>query len=71
MAKSKKTEKITTTHQFSVEGILNVDNLCNEMISIELEDEGEVDLCDYIKKFNTQNVKIIITNKTEELVDEE
>lgn len=70
MAKSKLSEKITNTHQFSVEGVLNVDELKEGIIIAEVEDEGEVDLVNYIKKFNGENVKIVITNKVEESPEE-
>ena len=71
MAKSKLSEKITTTHQLSVEGTLNVDNLTEGSIIAELEDEGEKDIVDLIKKFNGEYVKIVITNKTEDEPKEE
>ena len=70
MAKSKINEKITNTHTFSVEGTLNVDNLQEGTVIAEVEDEGEVDLVSYLKKFNEAYVKIQITEKTDETVED-
>ena len=67
--KSKINEKITNTHLFSVEGTLNVDALNEGSIIAEVEEEGEIDLVDYLKKFNGSYVKIQITDKTEETVE--
>ena len=69
MAKSKINEKIANTHLFSVEGTLNVDELTEGSIIAEVEEEGEIDLVDYLKKFNGSYVKIQITDKTEETVE--
>lgn len=69
MAK-KLNEKLTTTHQFSVEGMLNVDALTDGIISAEIEEEGVKDLASFIKKFNGEYVKLVITTKTEELPEE-
>ncbi|XZH99777.1 hypothetical protein ACSXEK_16355 (plasmid) [Clostridium perfringens] len=66
MAKSKIMEKIERKHTFSVEGILNVDELQEGMILCEVEDEGEVDLIEYIRKFGDDTVKISIVKKDEE-----
>ena len=66
MAKSKVSEKITTTHQLSIECTLDVDKLTDGIIIGEVEDEGEKDLAELIKKFNGEYVKIVITNKIEE-----
>ena len=68
--KSKINEKITNTHTFSVEGTLNVDNLQEGTVIAEVEDEGEVDLVSYLKKFNEAYVKIQITEKTDETVED-
>ena len=68
--KSKINEKITNTHLFSVEGTLNVDELNEGSIITEVEEEGEIDLVNYLKKFNGSYVKIQITDKTEETVEE-
>ena len=67
MAKSKINEKIVTEHKFSIEGILNVDNLPEEQIIVEVEEEGEVDLKKYLEKFNEKYIKIAISDKTEEV----
>lgn len=66
MAKSKIVEKIERKHSFSVEGILNVDELQEGMILCEVEDEGEVDLIEYLRKFGDGTVKISIVKKDEE-----
>lgn len=66
MAKSKIMEKIERKHTFSVEGILNVDELQEGMILCEVEDEGEVDLIEYLRKFGDDTVKISIVKKDEE-----
>lgn len=67
MAKSKINEKIVTEHKFSIEGILNVDNLPEEQIIVEVEEEGEVDIKKYLEKFNEKYIKIAISDKTEEI----
>ncbi|MEG2289649.1 MAG: hypothetical protein RSC24_06745 [Clostridium sp.] len=67
MAKSKINEKIENKHTFSIEGILNVDNLKEESIIMEVEEEGEVDLLSYLKKFENETVKITIVKKNEEI----
>lgn len=66
MAKSKIMEKIERKHTFSVEGILNVDELQEGMILCEVEDEGEVDLIEYLRKFGDNTVRISIVKKDEE-----
>lgn len=63
-------EKITTEHKVSIEGILNVDNLDDDMISCEIEEIGEVDLKKYLEKFNGKNIKITLGEKTEEIPEE-
>lgn len=65
MAKSKINEKIITDHKFNAEGSLNVDNLTEGQIILEVEDEGEVDLFKYLKKFNESYIKISISDKVE------
>ncbi|MHB9924606.1 hypothetical protein [Clostridium botulinum] len=67
MGKSPISEKITTTHKLDIEGVLNVDNLQENMLVAELEDEGEKDLKDLISKFNGKFVRISITDKVEEI----
>lgn len=66
MAKSPINEKITNTHQLTMECTLNVDELQEGAIIGEFEELGEVDLIEQLKKFNGQFVKISITNKVEE-----
>lgn len=66
MAKNPVSEKLTTTHKLDIECTLNVDDLPEGVIIGEIEDEGEKDLAPFIKKFNSQFVKISITNKIEE-----
>ena len=69
MAKSKIMEKIEEKHIFSVEGFLNVDNLQEGSIICEVEEEGEVDLQSYLKKFNGELIKLSIVKK-EDKTDE-
>jgi len=71
MAKSKVQEKIITDHQFKAEGTLNVDNLQEGMFILEVEDEGEVDLYKYLKKFGDSYIKISISDKVEKEAKEE
>lgn len=70
MAKSKINEKIITEHKFSIEGILNVDELQEEVIICEVEDEGEIDLKKYLEKFNGKYIKIAVSDKAEEIPEE-
>jgi hypothetical protein len=71
MAKSKIQEKIVTDHKFNAEGTLNVDNLQEGVFILEVEDEGEVDLVKYLKKFNESYIKISISDKVESEPTEE
>jgi hypothetical protein len=71
MAKSKIQEKIVTDHQFKAEGTLNVDKLQEGVFILEVEDEGEVDLYKYLKKFNESYIKISISDKNEDVPTEE
>lgn len=70
MAKSKIMEKIERKHTFSVEGILNVDELQEGSFICEVEDEGEVDLKEFLDKFNGELVKLSIVKKEEESTEE-
>ena len=70
MAKNPINEKLTSTHQLTMECTLNADALAEGILIGEFEELGEVDLADYIKKFNGQFVKISITNKVEETPEE-
>ncbi len=65
MAKSKIIEKIENKHLFSVEGFLNVDDLKEDSIICEVEEEGELDLLSYLKKFNGELIKLSIIKKEE------
>lgn len=67
MAKSKINEKIINEHKLSIEGTLNVDELKEGQIICEVEDEGEVDMLEYLSKFNGNYIKISISDKTEEI----
>lgn len=70
MAKSKVNEKIVTEHKFSIEGALDVDRLQEDVLLVEVEDEGEVDIKKYLDKFNGKYIKIAISEKTEEVPEE-
>lgn len=70
MAKSKIVEKIERKHSFSVEGFLNVDELQEGSFICEVEDEGEVDLKEFLDKFNGELVKLSIVKKEEESTEE-
>lgn len=70
MAKKLINEKITNTHTLTIEGSLSVDSLQEGAIICEVEEVGEVDLKQYLDKFNSAYVKISITDKTEETVEE-
>ena len=67
MAKSKINEKIINEHKFSIEGTLNVDELKQRQIICEVEDEGEVDMLEYLSKFNGNYIKLSISDKSEEI----
>ena len=64
--KIKLSNKITNSKTFSVEGILDCDSLQEGVIYVEREDEGSGDMCEYIKQFADNDVKITITTKTSE-----
>lgn len=64
--KIKLSNKIINSKTFSVEGILDCDSLQEGVIYVEIEDEGSVDICEYIKQFADNDVKITITAKTSE-----
>lgn len=55
MAKS----KINQTIRKSVEGILDLSN--SEAVLIEVEDIGAVDFTEVFKKFDGENVKVVVT----------
>ena len=62
-------DKLEIKRTFKVTGTLNSEYLHEGVLLIELEDEGEVNLVDYIKSFDSQYVTLNVTNKTEEDVE--
>lgn len=70
MAKSKIVEKIERKHSFSIEGILNVDELQEGSFICEVEDEREYDMREIMSKFNGELIKISIVKKDEEETEE-
>ena len=62
-------DKLEVKRTFKVTGTLNSEYLHEGVLLIELEDDGEVNLVDYIKSFDSQYVTINITNKTEQDVE--
>ena len=68
MAK-KISEKITTKHTVKLEGILNVDSLDENVVLLEVEEIGELDISQFLKKFSDKNVKITIEEASEEVPD--
>ena len=69
MARKKKiklSNKIINSKTFSVEGILDCDSLQEGVLFVEVEDEGSVDIYNYIKQFADSDVKISISTKTSE-----
>lgn len=67
--KVKLSNRITNSRNFSAEGLLNCDNLQEGSLIIEVEELGEVDLCEYIKQFSDENIKITISNRVSEDVN--
>lgn len=69
MAKKKKiklSNRIVNSKTFSVEGILDCDSLQEGVLFVEVEEEGSIDIYDYIKQFADDDVKITITTKSTE-----
>ena len=66
---SKLVDKLEVKRTFKVTGTLNSEYLHEGVLLIELEDEGEVNLVDYIKSFDSQYVTLNVTNKTEQDVE--
>ena len=64
--KIKLSNTITNSKTFSVEGILDCDSLQEGVIYVEIEEDGSIDICEYIKQFADNDVKITITTKTSE-----
>jgi len=52
--KIKLSNKIINSKTFSVEGILDCDSLQEGVIYVEIEDEGSVDICEYIKQLSDE-----------------
>ena len=71
MAKKMITHKIVTDNKLSIEGTLNVDNLQEGEILVEVEDIGEVDLKKYLNGYNGRYIKLALSEKTEEEIEEE
>ena len=69
MAGKKITEKIVTKHTVKLEGILNVDSLDENVVLLEVEEIGELDISQFLKKFSDKNVKITIEEASEEVPD--
>ena len=70
MAKSKINEKMIHFHKFDVEGTLNIDELQEGQFVMEVEDEGEIDIINKLRKFNGRYVKISIADKEEENIED-
>lgn len=64
--KIKLSNKIINSKTFSVEGILDCDSLQEGVLFVEVEEDGSIDICEYIKQFADNDVKITITTKTSE-----
>ena len=62
-------DKLEIKRTFKVTGTLNSEYLHEGVLLIELKDEGEVNLVDYIKSFDGQYVTLNVTNKTEQDVE--
>ena len=62
-------DKLEIKRTFKVTGTLNSEYLHEGVLLIELEDEGEVNLVDYIKSFDGQYVTLNVINKTEQDVE--
>ena len=62
-------DKLEVKRTFKVTGTLNSEYFHEGVLLIELEDEGEVNLVDYIKSFDGQYVTLNVTNKTEQDVE--
>ena len=66
MAKKMLTRKIVKTDKLSMEGTLDLSQLEEGILNLEVEDEGTVNITDYIGAFDGNYVTIQITNKTDE-----
>lgn len=67
MAKSM-TNKITTERKLAINGFLDIDSLDKGMILVDTEEEGTVDLLYYLTNFNGKNIRLSISEKSEEEV---
>ena len=67
MAKSI-TNKITTERKLAINGFLDIDSLDKGMILVNTEEEGTVDLLYYLTNFNGKNIRLSISEKSEEEV---
>ena len=65
MAKSI-TNKITTERKLAINGFLDIDSLDKGMILVDTEEEGTVDLLYYLTNFNGKNIRLSISEKSEE-----
>ena len=66
MAKKMLTRKIVKTDKLSMEGTLDLSQLEEGILNLEVEDEGTVNITDYIGAFDGSYVTIQITNKNDE-----
>ena len=67
MAKSI-TNKIATERKLAINGFLDIDSLDKGMILVDTEEEGTVDLLYYLTNFNGKNIRLSISEKSEEEV---
>ena len=67
MAKSI-TNKITTERKLAINGFLDIESLDKGMILVDTEEEGTVDLLYYLTNFNGKNIRLSISEKSEEEV---
>lgn len=63
MGKAKVQEKRVTTTKLSIEGVLKLDNL--QGFVVELEEQGDLDIADKIKKYNGSYGTLTWTEKLE------
>ena len=62
------TNKITTERKLAINGFLDIDSLDKGMILVDTEEEGTVDLLYYLTNFNGKNIRLSISEKSEEEV---
>lgn len=68
IAKKKVSEKKVTSTKLSIEGTLNIDELSG--LVLEIEDEGEKDFSEILKKYNGSYGTLTWTEKLEEDIEE-